>query len=58
MMIVPVHEIVLPSGEVNYQCTRCWGVYNTKGQAETVDLHASNGKRQAHRCRAGPFRER
>jgi len=56
-MIVPVREFVIPGGEVKYQCTRCWGVYNTKTQAETVgNSHVGNGN--AHRCRAGPFRER
>ena len=54
-MIVPVREIILPGGEVKYQCTRCWGVYNTKTQAESVGFsHAGNGT--AHRCRAFPGR--
>ena len=57
MMIVPVREFVIPGGEVKYQCTRCWGVYNTKTQAESVGF-SNVGNGMAHRCRAGPFRER
>jgi len=54
-MIVPVHEIRIPGGEVKYQCTRCWGVYNSKAQAETIGFPGTG--KPAHRCRAGPFRE-
>lgn len=54
IMLVPVKEITLPGGQVKYQCTRCWGTYNTKTQAETVSLtYAPNVG--AHRCRARPM---
>ena len=56
MMIVPIREFVIPGGEVKYQCTRCWGVYNTKEQAENIG-QPGNGRNRCHRCRAGPFRE-
>jgi len=55
-MIVPVKEFTIPGGEVKYQCTRCWGVYHTKEQAETISKNGSN--KTSHRCRAGPFREK
>ena len=56
-MLVKAVPLTLPGGEVKYQCSRCWGVYNTREQAEHIGLPGSWGKR-AHRCRARPDRMR
>lgn len=55
IMLVPVREFVLPGGETKYQCTRCWGVYNTQEQAERIDSMSSNGRIKSHRCKARPL---
>lgn len=47
--------IPIPGGEVKYQCPRCWGVYNTREQAETIG-QAGGMKKQCHRCRSRPMR--
>jgi len=53
-MIVPVKEFIIPGGETKYQCTRCWGVYHTKEQAENIG-QPGNGRNRCHRCQSKPM---
>ena len=54
-MLVKAVILTIPGGETKYQCPRCWGVYATREQAETINPYVV-GQHPSHKCRAGPWR--